>query len=313
MKSKIKIKIGQLFLSGLSLLVVFVTSLLIINFLLSSPATSNSLKSPFVHISKEIVKIENREIPIIKAEINLNHPDVVFDIISEVDVNREGGFSKFSKISGAAFLANTTFKDSNNPRPEECNPEDKEKNPEKWNPKNWTTVAQGKIVKGKCSKHWGNGTVVLGIKSDNEPEMIQRSINVAWESYWFAITSCPRLLENGSISQEETRCRKKFEEAQRSAIGFSRKNGTLYHVITDEQRGEVTYDVLAKIMQNIGCDEAMGLEGGNGVLMSTSEKVYVDDAKDNREEVRAPIIAAYDGTNPSVKVLFKKWKNFQSK
>lgn len=241
-----------------------------------------------IHTSKGLARI-------LQASVDLNDPEVIFIIKLEEEINKAGSFTQYVNSDRAALVVNSTYKDPKNI--------------------NWTKVSENKIIEGAGSINWSDG-VVLGLTRDNKPEMLNRKANISWDKYWFALTSLPRLISQGKIvdlSASEV-SKDLGGLKQRSAIGFSSQTNTLYHIITNEQDGAISIETLAEIMLSIGCDEAMNLEGGNGVLMAHHGKVYVDDAKDNKELVRAPVIVVYDSiyqgrNNYSLR---KAWEQFQN-
>lgn len=234
-------------------------------------------------------------IPVWKATIDLNDSETILVIASEEEVEGYGGFTPFVQHQNPAFAANTTFKDPSN--------------------RNWTMVSQGNVIQGAVSQGWSNGSVI-GLKAGNQLEMVDRANGAPWNEYWFALTSSPRLIRGGYACYEGlTGCSSPELDQrplQRSAIGFSSITKTLYHVVTDEVEGEIDTTKLSEIMKEIGCDEAINLEGGDGVLQAVNGTVYVDDARATGTTVRAPIIVVYNSAHPAPEQIYQAWQRFQA-
>ena len=228
--------------------------------------------------------------PILKASVDLNDPETIFIVVPVEEVERIGGFTQFARSSGAALVLNTTFKDASK--------------------RNWTKISQGSVIEGEASMNWTTGTV-LSLSHNNFPEMIDRVEGPDWRNYWFAVTSEPRLIKNGEIVDTSNASPYLNSRVfQRSAIGFSRNTNTLYHVITDERDGKVSLPQLATIMQSLGCDEAVNLEGGDGVLLSHGNTIHINDVELHNQPVRAPVIVVYNRDYPAPREIRASWQRF---
>lgn len=245
-------------------------------------------------VTREAIQVEKvvvDGVPILKSSIDLNDPDVIFTVVPVEEVEGAGGFTSFVRSRGAALVTNTTFEDAEKLR--------------------WTTISQGTIIEGEGSVNWSTGTV-LTLGQHNAPEMINRVDGLDWSRYWFSITCLPRLLRDGVEDIFGSSQYLDDSGNQRSAIGFSRSTGTLYHVITEERHGRVPLPQLARIMQSLGCDEAMNLEGGDGVLLAHGTRIFVNDVELHNQPVRAPVIVVYDKDHPAPADIKDSWEQFNN-
>jgi len=231
-------------------------------------------------------------IPIWKASINLNDPETMLVIVQEDEIQRAGGLNAFVRINRPALVSNSTFKDEEN--------------------RVWTMISEGRVLEGAESMNWSTGSV-LGLRSNNQPEMMNRVERAPWNEYWFALTSNPRLVTRSQFASQVPSPELDRRPMQRSAIGFSNVTKTLYYVVTDEGQGAIHLNKLAEIMKEIGCDEAMNLEGGDGVLLAVNGTVYLDDQGRIGQPPRAPVIVVYDAAHPPPDGGIRRaWQDFQA-
>ncbi|NEP00480.1 MAG: hypothetical protein F6K58_17715 [Symploca sp. SIO2E9] len=238
-----------------------------------------------VHVERTTVDGVN----IWKAEIDLNNPNTIVTLVKRSDVDQAGGFTQFAKNTKAALIASGTFSEDTN----------------------WTMISEGKTIQGEDTKNWSNYTV-LGLRSGNQPEMFARPEVSQWNEYWFALTGHPRLVSGGNPGVTEVAPGSTLninDFAVRGAIGFSSKEKKLYHIITNDR---IPLNRLAKIMHLIGCDQAMNLEGGGGmVLACKGDSPNCNGTPLVAGEVRSPLIVVYDAQYRDERIT-KAWEHFQA-
>jgi hypothetical protein len=224
-------------------------------------------------------------VSVVVAEVDLSNPSIIVTSAQESEVSASGGLSRFATSRNAALVLSGTFGRAGAV-------ED-----------NWSVVSEGRFIQGESSRNWSNYTV-LGIKQNNEPEMLPRSGVQNWGEYWFALTGHPRLVNGGVADVTEVARGSSLpinEPLGRAAIGFSRGNRKLYHVITNEG---VSLPKMAEIMRAIGCDDAMNLEGGGGYFIVHEGQVY------GPGEVRSPVIVINDAEHPTTPQRQEAWNSF---
>ena len=167
-------------------------------------------------------------------------------------------------------------------------------------------VAGGKFLK---YSQWENYGTTLGIKAGNQLEMItaRESGQPDWSQHWFSISCGPRLIKDGKIwlkpELEGFKDPHVFDTGGRTAIGYSKEGDKIYLVtflsilsLKDE----------AKLMQGIGCYQAMNLDGGASRSLAYRDRIIVPAGRPLTN-----IIMAYDVQNPAPQSLKDSWYNFQ--
>jgi hypothetical protein len=236
------------------------------------------------------VRVERRSvngINVVVAEVDLNNPSTVLTLEPEASVRAVGSVRDFAASRNAALVLSGTFGDPGRVDP------------------NWSVMSEGRFIQGENAQNWSTYTV-LGLKRNNEPEMVPRSSGPAWSEFWFALTGHPRLVNNGvaGITEVVPNATLNIDgPASRAAIGFSSSSKTLFHVITDNGVS-VTLPEMATVMREIGCDNAMNLEGGGGFFIVHEGQRY------GPGEVRAPVIVVYDPEHPPNAQVEAAWNRF---
>jgi exopolysaccharide biosynthesis protein len=168
-------------------------------------------------------------------------------------------------------------------------------------------VAKGTFLK---FSPWENYGTTLGIRSGNRPEMITARVEgkPKWDEHWFSITAGPRLLKNGQIwlnpKKEGFTDRSMMEgKALRSAIGFPAHGRTLLLVTF---MTPTTLQKEAQIMRDLGCQEAMNLDGGTSVALAKGGKILKSPGRKLTN-----VITVYDVNHPAPEPLRQSWRDFQ--
>lgn len=219
----------------------------------------------------QVERISVNGISIWKTEIDLSNPNVLFTAVPESEINAAGGLRNFARQRKPAVILSGSFEDPNKT--------------------NWTTISEGQFIEGEASINWSTYTV-LGLDRNNTAEIIDRINGPSWSNYRFAITGHPRLVNAGvaGVTQVAPGATIDIEIPRgRAAIGISRSTQKLYHVITNQN---ISLSQFAEIMQAIGAEDVVNLEGGGGRFLVEDEQVH------HSGEVRAPAIVVYDVQSP---------------
>ena len=167
-------------------------------------------------------------------------------------------------------------------------------------------VAEGRFLK---YSQWENYGTTLGIRENNQLEMItaRRDGKPQWDQHWFSITCGPRLLRDGQIwlapKMEGFSDPHVFDVGGRSAIGFNAQKQQLFLVTF---LNIVSLENEAKLMQSIGCDQAMNLDGGASKCLAHRGNILV-----NGGRALTNVIVVYDVLNPAPQSLKDSWVSFQ--
>lgn len=167
-------------------------------------------------------------------------------------------------------------------------------------------VAGGKFLK---YSQWENYGTTLGIKAGNELEMVtaREEGQPDWSKHWFSLTCGPRLLKDGKVwlkpKLEGFRDPHVFDTGGRTAIGYPKSEDKIYLVTF---LSILSLEDEAKLMQGIGCYQAMNLDGGASRSLAYRNKTIVSAGRSLTN-----VIVVYDTENPSPKALQESWHNFQ--
>jgi hypothetical protein len=243
-------------------------------------------------------KIKIAGIPIYKTVIDLDDPETYITVglannareaNSSVQTHGDESFDSFIKRYHGAFLANGTFFSK-----------DEQKR-----------VMGNMVCEGEFRKYsqWENYGTTLGIKADNELEMVTARLEgrPPWEDYWFSITCGPRLLKNGEVlvvpEQEGFTDSHVLTVGPRAALGFNSKKRQLIHAAF--LRG-LSLQEEAKMMKSLGCDEAMNLDGGASRALAHEGAVIV---KAGRPLTN--VLVVYDAKCKAPSNVIASWERFQ--
>ena len=146
-------------------------------------------------------------------------------------------------------------------------------------------VADGKIIK-TCKERTiipKNGFVLVGPESklksifDAKKISLDIKINPEWKGVNHIISGGPYLVKNGEIYVDMTEQKLAAIGGRnpRTAIGYT-KNGNLIMLTADGREGSsigLTLNELATIMKELGCVNAMNLDGGGSTVMFVNGQV----------------------------------------
>jgi len=167
-------------------------------------------------------------------------------------------------------------------------------------------VAGGKFLK---YSQWENYATTLGIKAGNQLEMItaREEGQPNWSQHWFSLTCGPRLLKDGKIwlkpKLEGFRDPHVFDTGGRTALGYPQSGDKIYLVTF---LSILSLEDEAKLMQGIGCYQAMNLDGGASRSLAHRNKIIVPAGRSLTN-----VILVYDTQNPAPQKLQSSWHNFQ--
>ena len=168
-------------------------------------------------------------------------------------------------------------------------------------------VAAGKFLK---YSRWENYGTTLGIKAGNQLEMItaRKEGKPDWSQYWFSLTCGPRLVRQGKVwlspLSEGFKDSHVLGVGARTAIGFPASRQQLFLVTFLEN---LSLEQEAKIMQAIGCIEAMNLDGGASVGLAHQGQILMSPGRNLTN-----VLVVYDTNYPAPELLKKSWEGFQN-
>lgn len=168
-------------------------------------------------------------------------------------------------------------------------------------------VAGGKFLK---YSRWENYGTTLGIKAGNQLEMVTARLEGKpdWSQYWFSLTCGPRLVKQGKIwlspLSEGFKDSHVLGVGARTAIGFPESRDKLF-LITFLR--SLSLEQEAKIMQAIGCVEAMNLDGGASVALAHQGRILMAPGRNLTN-----VLVVYDTNYPAPKELKLAWERFQN-
>lgn len=167
-------------------------------------------------------------------------------------------------------------------------------------------VAGGRFLK---YSPWENYGTTLGIKAGNKLEMItaRDEGQPDWSQHWFSLTCGPRLLKDGKIwlqpKSEGFRDPHVFDTGGRTALGYPQSGDKIYLVTF---LSILSLEDEAKLMQGIGCYQAMNLDGGASRSLAYRNKTIVPAGRSLTN-----VLLVYDAQNPAPQALKESWHNFQ--
>ncbi|MEG4407326.1 phosphodiester glycosidase family protein [Microcoleus sp. MON2_D5] len=167
-------------------------------------------------------------------------------------------------------------------------------------------VAAGKFLK---YSRWENYGTTLGIKAGNQLEMVTARTEGKpdWSQHWFSLTCGPRLVKGGKVwlspLSEGFKDSHVLGVGSRTAIGFSASRDKLFLVTFFDS---LSLEAEAKVMQAIGCFEAMNLDGGASVGLAHQGQILLPPGRNLTN-----VLVVYDRENPAPAQLKESWERFQ--
>jgi exopolysaccharide biosynthesis protein len=167
-------------------------------------------------------------------------------------------------------------------------------------------VAAGKFLK---YSRWENYGTTLGIKAGNQLEMVTARIEGKpdWSQHWFSLTCGPRLVKGGKVwlspLSEGFKDSHVLGVGSRTAIGFPASRDKLFLVTFLDS---LSLEAEAKVMQAIGCFEAMNLDGGASVALAHQGQILLPAGRNLTN-----VLVVYDRQYPAPAQLKQSWERFQ--
>ena len=167
-------------------------------------------------------------------------------------------------------------------------------------------VAAGKFLK---YSRWENYGTTLGIKAGNQLEMVTARIEGKpdWSQHWFSLTCGPRLVKGGKVwlspLSEGFKDSHVLGVGSRTAIGFPASRDKLFLVTFLDS---LSLEAEAKVMQAIGCFEAMNLDGGASVGLAHQGQILLPPGRNLTN-----VLVVYDREYPAPTQLKQSWERFQ--
>ncbi|OCR01520.1 transcriptional initiation protein Tat [Oscillatoriales cyanobacterium USR001] len=167
-------------------------------------------------------------------------------------------------------------------------------------------VSGGKFVK---YSQWENYGTTLGLRAGNKPEMITMRAEgkPEWNQHWFSITCGPRLLKQGKIwlapKLEGFTDPHVLNVGARTAIGFPASGKELYLVTFLTSLSLIEE---AEVMKEIGCYEAMNLDGGASTALAHNGQILIPPGRNLTN-----VIVVYDKNYPAPTEVKASWQAFQ--
>ncbi|MBY0550040.1 MAG: phosphodiester glycosidase family protein [Candidatus Obscuribacterales bacterium] len=167
-------------------------------------------------------------------------------------------------------------------------------------------VSQGRFLK---YSQWEDYGTTLGLKAGNEPEMVTARAEGKpnWDEHWFSITCGPRLVKEGEVwlspEGEGFTDSHVLNIGPRAAIGFNKKKDKLF--IVTFMNG-LSLEREAELMKELGCYEAMNLDGGASKALAANGKVMVAPGR-----ALTNVIVVYDTKHPAPDSVVSSWLRFK--
>lgn len=248
----------------------------------------------------KFVKATLKGVPFYQATIDLKDPEMYLSIelANKADQancaefsHGDEAFTSFVKRSHGAVVQNGTFFSKDDQKRVMGN-----------------MVCGGRYIK---YSQWENYGTTLGIKKNNEPEMITARIQGQpdWSQHWFSITCGPRLVTEGEVivnaEAEGFTDSHVLGVGPRCAIGYPASKDKIYLVTF---LMGLSLKKEAEVMKAMGCSNAMNLDGGASKALAHNDTVIVPA---NRPLTN--VIVVYDTKYPAPKSLITSWKDFQKR
>lgn len=247
----------------------------------------------------KFVKATLKGVQFYQATVDLKDPEMFLSIElannaaeanSATSTHGDESFPSFVKRSRGALVQNGTFFSKDNQK----------------------RVMGNMVARGRYLKYspWENYGTTLGLKRNNEPEMVTARTEHRqpdWSQHWFSITCGPRLLRGGEVEIRATD--EGFADPHvlgvgaRCAIGYPASKDKIY--IVTFLRG-LSLEKEAEVMKAMGCSEAMNLDGGASRSIAHNSQVIVPASRPLTN-----VIVVYDTNYKAPKNVIASWKEFQ--
>lgn len=166
-------------------------------------------------------------------------------------------------------------------------------------------VSLGRFLK---YSEWENYGTTIGLKGDGTLEMLTARIDgqPPWQTYWFSLTCGPRLVKDGQVwvnpDWEGFTDSHVLGIGPRCALGFPRSKDKLYLVTF---MSGLSLAQEAKLMKDIGCVDAMNLDGGASRALARNGDILVTPGRQLTN-----VIVVYDTKHRAPQSVVKSWQRF---
>ena len=167
-------------------------------------------------------------------------------------------------------------------------------------------VAGGRVLK---YSPWENYGTTLGIKANRQLEMVTARSDgkPRWRDHWFSLTCGPRLVHDGEVElapkSEGFRDPHVLATAYRCAIGYPKSGDQLLIVAF---AAPLSLEETAKVMQAIGCQQAMNLDGGSSQGLAYRGDIIIQPGRNLTNA-----IVVYDAQRPAPRHLMQAQQAFE--
>lgn len=247
----------------------------------------------------QVERITINGIPLYRTTIDLKDPETFITLGLAKNATRANShdysvgdepFLGFVQRYGAAVVANATFFSKDHQKRVMGN-----------------MVAEGRFLK---YSRWENYGTTLGLRQGRQLEMVTARTDGRphWQEHWFSLTGGPRLLREGQVwiapKSEGFRDPSVLGVGSRTAIGFP-KNGD--KLILATFLVSMTLEREAHAMKDLGCYEAMNLDGGTSGALAHRGKVLLDASRPLTN-----VLVVYDREHPAPQSVKDSWLRFQA-
>ncbi len=167
-------------------------------------------------------------------------------------------------------------------------------------------ISGGKFLK---YSQWENFGTTFGLTEHNIPVMITARVDGTpnWDEHWFSLTCGPRLLKDGEIWVYPEK--EGFTDSHvtgigpRCALGYTQKRDKL--ILCTFLNG-LSLTQEAHLMKELGCAEALNLDGGASRALAYNGSVVVPAGRPLTN-----VLVVYDAKNKAPQNLITSWEQFQ--
>lgn len=246
----------------------------------------------------QFVKKTVSHIPVYETIIDLHDPETFISIglannaylANDKDMTHgDEAFDSFVRKSHASVVMNGTFFSK-----------DEQKR-----------VMGNMVSGGRFLKYspWENYGTTFGLTRQNRPVMMTARAGEVpdWSEHWFSLTCGPRLLKNGEVwiypEKEGFADSHVLGVGPRCALGFDQTGDKL--ILCTFMNG-LSLSEEARLMKELGCSEAMNLDGGASRSLAHNGSIVVPAGRPLTN-----VLLVYDAKNKAPQSLIKSWETFQ--
>ncbi|MBS2000195.1 MAG: phosphodiester glycosidase family protein [Cyanobacteria bacterium SZAS LIN-5] len=237
-------------------------------------------------------------VPVYETIIDLHDPETFISIglannaflANDKDMTHgDEGFDSLVKKSHASVVMNGTFFSKDDQK----------------------RVMGNMVSGGRFLKYspWENYGTTFGLTRNNRPVMMTARAGELpnWSEHWFSLTCGPRLLKDGEVwiypEKEGFADSHVLGVGPRCALGF---NPTGDKLILCTFMNGLSLSEEARLMKELGCSEAMNLDGGASRSLAHNGSIVVPAGRPLTN-----VLLVYDSKNKAPQSLINSWETFQ--